>query len=88
MLCVVALLLNMSHRKMRTLDTAESRVLIVALKCVLFLFLLDSANSEVYLALYRKSLKSKEMDHDGTHFDGNYPHIFVVLGASVSYKKF
>lgn len=22
------------------------------------------------------------MDHDGTHFDGQYPHIFVILGAS------
>ncbi|KAF7287712.1 hypothetical protein GWI33_003353 [Rhynchophorus ferrugineus] len=39
-------------------------------------------NSEVCLALYRKSLKSKDMDHDGTHFDGQYPHVFVILGAS------
>ncbi|XP_030748343.1 glucose-6-phosphate 1-dehydrogenase isoform X2 [Sitophilus oryzae] len=39
-------------------------------------------NSEVCLALYRKSLKSKDMDHDGTHFDGQYPHVFVTLGAS------
>ncbi|KAH1022974.1 glucose-6-phosphate 1-dehydrogenase isoform X2 [Dendroctonus ponderosae] len=39
-------------------------------------------NSEVCLALYRKSLKSKDMDHEGTHFDGQYPHIFVTLGAS------
>jgi hypothetical protein len=42
------------------------------------------ANSEMCLALYRKSLKSKEMDHGGTHFDGQHPHVFVTLGASVS----
>ncbi|KAJ8953272.1 hypothetical protein NQ318_015854 [Aromia moschata] len=42
----------------------------------------DTKNSELCLALYRKSLKSKDMDHDGTHFDGQYPHVFVTLGAS------
>ncbi|XP_044256581.1 glucose-6-phosphate 1-dehydrogenase isoform X2 [Tribolium madens] len=41
-----------------------------------------AANSEVCLALYRKSLKSKEMDHGGTHFDGQHPHVFITLGAS------
>ncbi|CAH1121003.1 unnamed protein product [Ceutorhynchus assimilis] len=46
-------------------------------------------NAEVCLALYRKSLKSKDMDHEGTHFDGQYPHIFVTLGASgdLAHKK-
>nr|AAX45785.1 glucose-6-phosphate dehydrogenase isoform B [Ips typographus] len=39
-------------------------------------------NSEVCLALYRKSLKAIDLDHEGTHFDGQYPHIFVTLGAS------
>lgn len=38
--------------------------------------------SELCLALFRKSLKSKDMDHDGTHFDANKPHVFVILGAS------
>ncbi|XP_060515882.1 glucose-6-phosphate 1-dehydrogenase isoform X2 [Cylas formicarius] len=42
----------------------------------------DAKNSEICLALYRKSLKSKDMDHDGTHFDGQYPHVFIILGAS------
>ncbi|CAH1153379.1 unnamed protein product [Phaedon cochleariae] len=39
-------------------------------------------DAELCLALYRKSLKSKEMEHDGTHFDGQYPHLFVIMGAS------
>lgn len=47
-------------------------------------FFADHSNSEVCLALYRQSLKSKEMDHDGTHFDAQYPHTFIILGASVS----
>lgn len=38
------------------------------------------------LALLRKSLRSHEMDFEGSHFDGNIPHIFVVLGASVSQR--
>ncbi|XP_076261805.1 glucose-6-phosphate 1-dehydrogenase Zw isoform X3 [Rhynchophorus ferrugineus] len=46
------------------------------------MFARSDNNSEVCLALYRKSLKSKDMDHDGTHFDGQYPHVFVILGAS------
>lgn len=49
-----------------------------------FFIVTDGANSEVCLALYRKSLKSKDMDHDGTHFDGLHPHVFITLGASVS----
>ena len=55
-----------------------------SLKLIVIYIFADGANSEVCLALYRKSLKSKEMDHDGTHFDGQYPHVFVTLGASVS----
>ncbi|XP_050314440.1 glucose-6-phosphate 1-dehydrogenase isoform X2 [Anthonomus grandis grandis] len=39
-------------------------------------------NAEICLALYRRSLMSKCMDHDGTHWDGQLPHIFVTLGAS------
>ncbi|KAG5890106.1 hypothetical protein JTB14_005241 [Gonioctena quinquepunctata] len=42
----------------------------------------NAKSAELCLALYRKSLKSKDMDHDGTHFDGQYPHCFVTLGAS------
>nr|XP_023022998.1 glucose-6-phosphate 1-dehydrogenase-like [Leptinotarsa decemlineata]ARI45081.1 glucose-6-phosphate dehydrogenase [Leptinotarsa decemlineata] len=42
----------------------------------------DAKNAELCLALYRNSLKSKDMDHDGTHFDSQYPHCFVTLGAS------
>ncbi|XP_018566611.1 glucose-6-phosphate 1-dehydrogenase isoform X2 [Anoplophora glabripennis] len=38
--------------------------------------------SELCLALFRQSLKSIDMDHDGTHFDINRPHVFVILGAS------
>lgn len=33
--------------------------------------------------LLRNSLKSSDMDHDGTHFDGNDLHIFAIFGASV-----
>ncbi|KAJ8926870.1 hypothetical protein NQ314_020721 [Rhamnusium bicolor] len=42
----------------------------------------ETKKTEICLALYRKSLKSKDMDHDGTHFDAQYPHVFVTLGAS------
>lgn len=54
-------------------------------KYQIFLFLFSEAQtSELCLALFRQSLKSKDMDHDGTHFDANRPHAFVILGASVS----
>ncbi|XP_017768268.1 PREDICTED: glucose-6-phosphate 1-dehydrogenase isoform X2 [Nicrophorus vespilloides] len=39
-------------------------------------------SKEECLSLYRKSLESKDMDHDGTHFDGEHPHVFVIFGAS------
>lgn len=52
---------------------------------LLYFYILDQSNSEVCLALYRNSLKSKDMDHDGTHFDAQYPHTFIILGASVSF---
>ncbi|XP_056645684.1 glucose-6-phosphate 1-dehydrogenase isoform X1 [Diorhabda carinulata] len=42
----------------------------------------ESKNAELCLSLYRNSLKSKDMDRGGTHFDGQYPHVFVTLGAS------
>ncbi|CAH1103583.1 unnamed protein product [Psylliodes chrysocephalus] len=42
----------------------------------------ESKSAELCLNLYRNSLKSKDMDHDGTHFDSLYPHVFVTLGAS------
>ncbi|CAH0561805.1 unnamed protein product [Brassicogethes aeneus] len=42
----------------------------------------DTKNSELCLALYRKSLKSKDMEHDGTQWDGQDPHVFITLGAS------
>lgn len=42
----------------------------------------DPRNSELGLALYRDSLIGKDIDHDGTHFDGQDPHVVVILGAS------
>ncbi|CAH1998148.1 unnamed protein product [Acanthoscelides obtectus] len=47
----------------------------------------EDSNSDVCLALYRKSLKSKAMDHEGTHFDAQIPHVFVTLGASGDLAK-
>lgn len=46
-----------------------------------------SMDPEECLELYRLSLKSKAMDHDGTHFDGQYPHVFIILGASGDLAK-
>lgn len=76
----------MPIRKFGSKNAAESKTRCNCFSFVLMGFLFS--DSDMYLALYRKSLKSKEMDHDGTHFDGNYPHIFVVLGASVSQINF
>lgn len=45
----------------------------------------DARNTEISLALYRKSLKSTESHSDGSHFDEEDPHVFVILGASVSF---
>ncbi|KAK9890139.1 hypothetical protein WA026_008946 [Henosepilachna vigintioctopunctata] len=45
------------------------------------------SDREQCLALYRDSLSSKEMDHDGTHFDHHIPHIFIILGASGDLAK-
>lgn len=39
------------------------------------------------LAAIRRSLKSKSMDTEGTHFDGSYPHVFVTFGASGDLAK-
>ena len=41
------------------------------------------------LALIRRSLKSPSMASQGSNFEGNVPHIFVTLGASVrnTYKQ-
>lgn len=49
----------------------------------------DSTNqTEEALKLIRRSLKSNSMDRvEGTHFDGNYPHIFIVFGASVGFQR-
>lgn len=47
----------------------------------------DARNSEISLALYRKSLKSTESHSDGSHFDEEDPHVFVILGASVSINE-
>lgn len=42
-------------------------------------------STEESLQYIRQSLKSDEMDHlEGTHFDRHIPHVFVILGASVS----
>ncbi|GLV46699.1 Zwischenferment [Carabus blaptoides fortunei] len=38
--------------------------------------------SKESLTLIRNSLHSSDMDHDGTHFDESYPHIFSIFGAS------
>uniref|UniRef100_A0A182UAZ0 Uncharacterized protein n=1 Tax=Anopheles melas TaxID=34690 RepID=A0A182UAZ0_9DIPT len=44
----------------------------------------ESLDGEQALAIIRRNLKSSAMDTEGTHFDCNCPHIFVVFGASVS----
>lgn len=43
----------------------------------------DGKRAEECLILYRKSLKSQETVHDGTQFESQYPHVFIILGASV-----
>lgn len=48
----------------------------------------EAKNSEISLALYRKSLKSTSSHSDGSHFDQEDPHVFVILGASVSFLPF
>jgi glucose-6-phosphate 1-dehydrogenase len=40
-------------------------------------------NGEHTLALIRKSLKSCNMNKEGSRFDGTIPHVFVCFGASV-----
>lgn len=47
----------------------------------------EENNLQKCLALYRDSLVSKDMDKDGTHFDGQIPHIFVIFGASGDLAK-
>ncbi|KAK9758814.1 Glucose-6-phosphate dehydrogenase, C-terminal domain [Popillia japonica] len=42
----------------------------------------NGKQAEECLALYRKSLKSHQVSHDGTHFESQCPHILIVLGAS------
>ncbi|XP_031770806.1 glucose-6-phosphate 1-dehydrogenase isoform X2 [Apis florea] len=45
-------------------------------------------STEESLHFIRQSLKSEEMDHlEGIHFDRNYPHVFVTLGASGDLAK-
>lgn len=44
----------------------------------------ESLDGEEALAIIRRNLKSSAMDTEGTHFDSNIPHVFVVFGASVS----
>lgn len=43
---------------------------------------LDTLEGEEALAIIRRNLKSSTMDQEGTHFDCNCPHVFVVFGAS------
>ncbi|KAL7293918.1 hypothetical protein TKK_0012649 [Trichogramma kaykai] len=46
------------------------------------------ASTEESLQFIRESLKSEEMDHmEGTHFESQYPHVFVTLGASGDLAK-
>lgn len=49
--------------------------------------LTHSGSAAETLALIRQSLKSHSMDREGTHFDENFPHVFMVFGASVSISK-
>ncbi|XP_062562901.1 glucose-6-phosphate 1-dehydrogenase isoform X1 [Armigeres subalbatus] len=42
---------------------------------------------EEALAIIRRNLKSSAMDSEGTHFDCNCPHVFVVFGASGDLAK-
>lgn len=46
-----------------------------------------TGSAEESLNLIRKSLRSPNMDLQGTHFDGNLPHVFVTLGASGDLAK-
>lgn len=44
-----------------------------------------SNTSEEALKLIRKILKTNTLGEiEGTQFDGSYPHVFVLLGSSVS----
>ncbi|XP_012530071.1 glucose-6-phosphate 1-dehydrogenase isoform X2 [Monomorium pharaonis] len=44
-------------------------------------------STEESLQCIRQSLKSEEMDHEGTHFDLLIPHVFVIFGASGDLAK-
>ncbi|CAH0769930.1 unnamed protein product [Bemisia tabaci] len=48
---------------------------------------MSRSNTEETLKLIRKSLRSPCMELEGTHFDGNIPHIFVTFGASGDLAK-
>lgn len=43
---------------------------------------LGTLEGEEALAIIRRNLKSRAMECEGTHFDCNCPHVFVVFGAS------
>ncbi|XP_031336188.1 glucose-6-phosphate 1-dehydrogenase-like isoform X1 [Photinus pyralis] len=49
----------------------------------------DCDNTEVCLGLIRQSLKKFTIEEDGTGFDTQHPHSFVILGASgdLAHKK-
>ncbi|KAF2881870.1 hypothetical protein ILUMI_24302 [Ignelater luminosus] len=43
---------------------------------------INKINAEVCLGLIRQSLKKCTVEDDGAYFDGQHPHVFVILGAS------
>lgn len=48
----------------------------------------EISTEDICLQYIRRSLKSEEMDHlEGTHFDRDIPHVFVILGASGDLAK-
>lgn len=47
----------------------------------------ETLDGEEALAIIRRNLKSSAMDTEGTHFDSNIPHVFVVFGASGDLAK-
>jgi len=51
-------------------------------ECILYFSVLGNSTAEC-LALIRLSLKSPTMASQGSYFEGNVPHVFVTLGASV-----
>uniref|UniRef100_A0A1B6D356 Glucose-6-phosphate 1-dehydrogenase n=2 Tax=Clastoptera arizonana TaxID=38151 RepID=A0A1B6D356_9HEMI len=48
---------------------------------------LKRQGTEETLTLIRRSLRSPNMEMEGSHFDGNQPHLFITFGASGDLAK-